>query len=139
MTTSAPAKLPEILSRRRTKPQGDEEATHNIRLGDFADDQTLSVSEARALLNTLIERRKEDPSIPPPPNTDVFVRTRKYMNQAARHKSQAAAEQVANISSKLSEAGLITGFERAQLSRSSPMRGGGGAGVMGKCVAGNKC
>lgn len=110
------AKLPEILSRRRTKPPGDEKVEGNIILGEFADDQTLSVSEARALLNTLIERRKDDPSVPPPPNTDVFVRTRKYMNQAARHKSQAAAEQVANISSKLSEAGLITGFERAQLS-----------------------
>ena len=111
-----PTRIPDILSRRRVKQSGDEEATQTIRLGDFTDDQTLSVSEARALLNTLIDRRKDDPSVPPPPQTDVFVRTRKYMNQASRHKSQAAAEQVANISSKLSEAGLITGFERAQLS-----------------------
>lgn len=113
------SKLPEILSRRRQKPSGDEEATQTIRLGDFADDQTLSVSEARALLNTLIERRKDDPSIPPPPNTDVFVKTRKYMNQASRHKSQAAATQVAAISGRLLDGGVITMFERAQLSMSA--------------------
>lgn len=115
-----PPKLPEILSRRRAKPQGDEEATNTIKLGDFADDQTLSVSEARALLNRLIEHRKGDPSAPPPPNTDVFIKTRKYMNTASRHKSEAAVEQVAIISQRLTDVGAITQFERAQLSTCDP-------------------
>lgn len=110
------SKLPEILSRRRAKPSGDEEATTTIKLGEFTDDATLSVSEARALLNVLIEQRRQDPSIPPPPNTDVFVKTRKYMNQASRHKSHAAADQVSRISGRLMASGLVTGFERAQLS-----------------------
>ena len=79
----------------------------------------LSVSEANVILRRLIKKREEpDPdgnTGPPLPNTDVFTKTREYLDQFARFRSEQAAQQVESVSSKLVESGAITVFERAQL------------------------
>ncbi len=60
-------------SRAREVPVGDEEAASELKLGEFAGVPTLSLSEARLLINALIEHRRqthrrfvETESVPPP-------------------------------------------------------------------------
>jgi DNA-directed RNA polymerase II subunit RPB4 len=47
-----------IQSRAREQPIGDEEATSDLKLGEFQDVPTLSLSEARLLINAVHERRE---------------------------------------------------------------------------------
>ena len=46
-------------SRTRELPQGDEEATSELRLGEFQGVPSLSLSEARLLINVVMDKRKE--------------------------------------------------------------------------------
>ncbi len=113
--------VPQSLSRRRPPPTGDEETTALLRLGEFEGATCLSVAEARALLKVVQERRKEpdkDGNKPPPmPNSDVYTKTRDYLDMFARFLSNQAVNQVAVVSQRLVEEGSITNFERAQLGR----------------------
>lgn len=45
-------------SRSREKPVGDEEATTELRLGEFQGVPTLTLSEARAVIEAVIHHRK---------------------------------------------------------------------------------
>jgi DNA-directed RNA polymerase II subunit RPB4 len=79
----------------------------------------LSVSEANVILRRLIDRREkpddEGRKGPPLPNTDVFVKTRDYLEQFARFRGETAVQQVEQVSSRLVAQGTISVFERAQL------------------------
>ena len=46
-------------SRTREQPQGDEEATADLRLGEFQNVPTLTLSEARLLINAVMDHRKQ--------------------------------------------------------------------------------
>ena len=46
-------------SRTREKPAGDEEATADLKLGEFQGVPTLTLSEARLLINAVIDHRKK--------------------------------------------------------------------------------
>lgn len=46
-------------ARSREKPSGDEEATAELRLGEFQDVPTLTLSEARLLINAVIDNRRK--------------------------------------------------------------------------------
>ena len=113
--------LPPSLSRRRQPPTGDEEATTQLKLGEYTDVPCLSVSEANVILRRLIDRREkaddEGRKGPPLPNTDVFVKTRDYLEQFARFRGETAVQQVEQVSSRLVEGGGVGVFERAQLGR----------------------
>jgi DNA-directed RNA polymerase II subunit RPB4 len=56
MTSHAPR------ARTREAPAGDEEATSELKLGEFQETQTLTLSEARLLVNTVLEVRKQQGS-----------------------------------------------------------------------------
>jgi DNA-directed RNA polymerase II subunit RPB4 len=118
--------LPPTLSRRRQPPTGDEEATAQLKLGEYTDVPCLSVSEANVILRRLIKTREEPDEHgnkgPPLPNTDVFTKTRDYLDLFARFRGEQAAQQVESVSSKLVESGAITVFERAQLGMLLPSR-----------------
>ena len=45
-------------SRTREKPPGDEEATVQLRLGEFQHTPSLTLSEARLLINAVMDHRK---------------------------------------------------------------------------------
>ena len=113
--------IPKPLSRRRPPPTGDEETTTTLRLGEYSETPCLSVSEANAVLQKVIVARTTPDSngrLPPPmPNTDVFVKTRDYLEMFARFRGEQAVQQVESVSQKLVGEGAdgITGFERAQL------------------------
>jgi DNA-directed RNA polymerase II subunit RPB4 len=46
-------------SRTREKPAGDEEATSVLKLGEFQNVPTLTLSEARVLINAVMAHRKQ--------------------------------------------------------------------------------
>lgn len=46
-------------SRTREKPTGDEEATADLKLGEFQHVPTLTLSEARLLINAVMDHRKQ--------------------------------------------------------------------------------
>ena len=54
---SAPSTAVHKHSRPKTAPGGDEEATTTLRLGEFASVPTLSLSEARILIDTVVGQR----------------------------------------------------------------------------------
>ena len=116
--------IPQPLSRRRPLPTGDEETTAILRLGEYEDTPCLSVSEANVLLQRVIEwRTKPDENgnkHTPMPNTDVFTKTRDYLEAFARFRGEQAVQQVESVSQKLVKDGVITIFERAQLGMPSP-------------------
>ena len=116
--------IPQPLSRRRPPPTGDEETTSTLRLGEYIDVPCLSVSEANVILRKVIDKREmvgEDGSKPPPlPNTDVFLKTRDYLDMFARFRGETAVQQVEHVSQKLVQQGVITIWERAQLGMSDP-------------------
>ena len=111
--------VPQSLSRRRPPPTGDEETTAILRLGEFEQVPCLSVSEANVILQKVIDKRSKPddqgnkPS--PMPNSDVFIKTRDYLEMFARFRGEQGAAQVETVSQKLVKDGLITPFERAQL------------------------
>lgn len=45
-------------ARSREKPSGDEEATANLKLGEFQSVPTLSLSEARVLITAVLDHRR---------------------------------------------------------------------------------
>lgn len=46
-------------SRARERPIGDEEATTDLKLGEFQNVPTLTLSEARLLINAVMDHRKQ--------------------------------------------------------------------------------
>ena len=56
-TTASAAANPS--SRAREAPGGDEEATASLKLGEFADIPTLSLSEAKILIDAVKSSRRE--------------------------------------------------------------------------------
>ena len=46
-------------SRTREKPAGDEEVSSQLKLGEFQDVPTLTLSEARLLINVVMSHRKQ--------------------------------------------------------------------------------
>jgi DNA-directed RNA polymerase II subunit RPB4 len=45
-------------TRTREQPQGDEEASTELKLGEFQNVPTLTLSEARLLINAVLDHRK---------------------------------------------------------------------------------
>ena len=112
--------IPQPLSRRRPPPTGDEETTAILKLGEYEDVPCISVSEANVLLVKIVEARdKKDEQTgrkpPPMPTSDVFIKTKDYLEVFARFRGEQAVRQVESVSSQLVDRGVMTGFERAQL------------------------
>lgn len=102
--------LPPTLSRRRPHPSGDEQATTNLRLGDMDNTPALSVAECKVLLDQLASRQGARPTS----QSDVYVKTREYVDVFARFKDPKTVTQVDAITAGLLNRGLGH-YERAQL------------------------
>ena len=50
-------------TRAREKPTGDEEAASTLKLGDFQNVPCLTLSEARLLINVVMEHRKHGAAV----------------------------------------------------------------------------
>ncbi|KAL8940953.1 MAG: hypothetical protein Q9216_002522 [Gyalolechia sp. 2 TL-2023] len=96
-------------ARTREKPSGDEEASADLKLGEFQNVPTLTLSEARLLINAVMDHRK---SVRKVEETDTLVKTQDYLDVFARFKQKENIEAVERMLSAKQELEL---FERSQL------------------------
>ncbi|MCJ1474315.1 RNA polymerase B [Lambiella insularis] len=96
-------------SRAREQPTGDEEATTDLKLGDFQHVPTLTLSEARLLINAVMDHRKSQRKVE---ETEVLIKTQDYLDVFARFKQKENIEAVERMLATKDELEL---FERSQL------------------------
>ncbi|KAL8951133.1 MAG: hypothetical protein Q9222_002877 [Ikaeria aurantiellina] len=96
-------------ARTREKPSGDEEATADLKLGEFQNVPTLTLSEARLLINAVIDHRKSQRKVE---ETETLIKTQDYLDVFARFKQKENIEAVERMLSAKQELEL---FERSQL------------------------
>ncbi|KAJ4295769.1 hypothetical protein N0V88_004471 [Collariella sp. IMI 366227] len=86
------------------------EAGATLRLGEFQDVDTLTLSEASLVLNALMAKRRKDRK--DRNETDVLNKTLDYLDAFARFKQKENVEAVERLLSAHKE---LTKFERAQI------------------------
>lgn len=93
---------------------GDEEATATLSLGEFTHVPSLSNSEARVLINAVLDqRRRKDPNRAAAiQETETLVKTQDYLDTFARFKAPQNIEQVERL---LRDVDGLESFERSQL------------------------
>ncbi|KZF23752.1 polymerase II polypeptide D [Xylona heveae TC161] len=96
-------------SRTRENPPGDEEATAELRLGEFQNVPTLTLSEARLLINAVMDHRKAQRKVE---ETEMLIKTQDYLDVFARFKQKENIEAVERMLATHVE---LESFERSQL------------------------
>ncbi|KAK2759000.1 RNA polymerase B [Arachnomyces sp. PD_36] len=100
----------EIQQRKRELPQSELEATSELRLGEFQNVPTLSLSEARLVINKVLDlRRKGEKKFEEP---ETLIKTQDYLEIFARFKEKENIEAVERLLSAHTELEL---FEKSQL------------------------
>ncbi|KAI9677930.1 MAG: RNA polymerase B [Trizodia sp. TS-e1964] len=97
-------------SRTREQPQGDEEASSDLKLGEFDGVPTLSLSEARVIITALQEHRKTKAR--EVKETEMLHKTLEYLEVFARFKQKENIEAVERL---LLSHEKLAPFERSQL------------------------
>jgi DNA-directed RNA polymerase II subunit RPB4 len=97
-------------SRPKPPPTGEEEAGTVLKLGEFQNVDTLTLSEANLVINALIAKRNKDRK--GANETEILTLTRDYLDTFARFKKKENVEAVERLLSARKE---LTKFERAQL------------------------
>lgn len=98
----------------------DLEAFRDLKLGEFADDPTLNLSEARIIIERSLEAREKrakelNPNYNGPAykESDILIKTRDYLHLFAAFKEMQGAEDAERT---INELGLgLEKFERSQL------------------------
>ncbi|KAI1005494.1 hypothetical protein K3495_g2723 [Podosphaera aphanis] len=98
-------------SRSRAPPQGDEEASTELRLGEFQDVDALTHSEAALVINALMAKRRAGGK-DRMGETEMLLKTTEYLDHFARFKRKENVEAVERLLSAHKE---LAKFERAQL------------------------
>ncbi|PBP26220.1 RNA polymerase Rpb4 family protein [Diplocarpon rosae] len=101
---------PAATSRSREPPQGDEEASSELKLGEFQDVDALTHSEAALVINALVMKRRVDKKNVN--ETELLMKTTDYLDHFARFKRKENVEAVERLLSAHKE---LAKFERAQL------------------------
>ncbi|KAI4209853.1 MAG: hypothetical protein LQ351_007271 [Letrouitia transgressa] len=101
--------MSESTSRRREKPPGDEEAAAELKLGEFQDVPTLTLSEARLLINAVMDHRRLTKKVN---ESEIYLKTQDYLDVFARFKQKENIEAVERMLAAKTELEL---FERSQL------------------------
>ncbi|KAL8942759.1 MAG: hypothetical protein Q9211_001260 [Gyalolechia sp. 1 TL-2023] len=110
-------------ARTREKRSGDEEASADLRLGEFQNVPTLTLSEARLLINAVMDHRKSIRKVEETEKlveyelkghgyNSTLVKTQDYLDVFARFKQKENIEAVERMLSAKQELEL---FERSQL------------------------
>jgi DNA-directed RNA polymerase II subunit RPB4 len=97
-------------SRSKPPPPGEEEASAVLKLGEFDNVDTLTLSEASLVINALMTKRKKDRK--DRNETEVLNKTLDYLDAFARFKQKENVEAVERLLSAHKE---LTKFERAQI------------------------
>ncbi|KAK2882540.1 hypothetical protein FQN49_000267 [Arthroderma sp. PD_2] len=108
MSSSTP--LHEPTHRKRELPQSELEATSQLKLGEFQHVPTLSLSEARLVINKVLDlRRKGENKFE---ERETLIKTQDYLEVFARFKEKENIEAVERLLSAHTE---LEFFERSQL------------------------
>ncbi|DAA72756.1 DNA-directed RNA polymerase II subunit [Trichophyton mentagrophytes] len=108
MSSSTPVHEP--THRKRELPQSELEATAQLKLGEFQHVPTLSLSEARLVINKVLDlRRKGESKFE---ERETLVKTQDYLEVFARFKEKENIEAVERLLSAHTE---LEFFERSQL------------------------
>lgn len=102
-------------SRSKPPPPGEEEVGAVLKLGEFEDVDTLTLSEANLVLNALLAKRRKDRK--DRNETEVLIKTLEYLDAFARFKQKENVEAVERLLSSHKE---LTKFERAHIGRYFP-------------------
>lgn len=97
-------------SRPKPPPPIEEEAGTVLRLGEFQDVDTLTLSEASLVINALLAKRKKDRK--DRNETEILNKTLDYLDAFARIKGKENVEAAERLLSARKE---LTKFERAQI------------------------
>ncbi|KAK1757581.1 HRDC-like protein [Echria macrotheca] len=97
-------------ARSKAVAPGDEEAGAVLRLGEFEDVDTLTLSEASLVLNALMAKRRKDRK--DRKENTMLLQTLDYLDHFARFKQKEHVEMVERLLSQRKE---LTKFERAQI------------------------
>ena len=97
-------------ARAKPPPPGEEEAGEVLRLGEFDDVDTLTLSEASLVINALMAKRRKDRK--DRNETEVLTKTLDYLDAFARFKQKENVEAVERLLSRHKE---LSKFERAQI------------------------
>ena len=101
--------------RKRELPQAELEATTQLKLGEFQNVPTLSLSEARLVINKVLDlRRKGEHKFE---ERETLIKTQDYLEVFARFKEKENIEAVERLLSQHTELEL---FERSQLGGFAP-------------------
>ncbi|KAF3481910.1 polymerase II polypeptide D [Arthroderma uncinatum] len=108
MSSSTP--IHEPTHRKRELPQSELEATSQLKLGEFQNVPTLSLSEARLVINKVLDlRRKGENKFE---ERETLIKTQDYLEVFARFKEKENIEAVERLLSAHTE---LEFFERSQL------------------------
>ncbi|KAH8889511.1 hypothetical protein GQ53DRAFT_217640 [Thozetella sp. PMI_491] len=97
-------------SRPKPPPAGEEEASSVLKLGEFDNVETLTLSEASLVIHALINRRRKDRK--DRNETEILSKTLDYLDAFARFRHKENVEAVERLLSAHQE---LTKFERAQI------------------------
>ncbi|KAJ9157789.1 hypothetical protein NKR23_g705 [Pleurostoma richardsiae] len=97
-------------SRPKPPPPGEEEAGSVLKLGEFEDVDTLTLSEAALVINALLAKRRNDRKNLN--ETEILAKTIDYLDAFSRFKQKENVEAVERL---LSSHKQLSKFERAQL------------------------
>ncbi|KAL1990163.1 hypothetical protein VTN49DRAFT_6002 [Thermomyces lanuginosus] len=102
--------LPPPIHRKRTTPQSDLEAASSLKLGEDQNTHTLSLSEARLVINKVLEnKRRTRPNYEEPEN---LTKTLDYLEVFARFRDEENIKAVERLLNSHTELEM---FERSQL------------------------
>ena len=103
-------------SRARELAPGNEEASTHLKLGEFDNVPTLTLSEARLLFNKVLQiRSQEKDGGPARPEGEVLSKTMEYLEIFARFRVQDVVENVEGLLKGHQRMGEVEDFERAQV------------------------
>lgn len=103
-------------SRPKPAPRGDEQAGVELKLGEFENVDTLTLSEAALVINALVSKRRNDRKNFQ--ETEILSQTVDYLDAFARFKQKENVEAVERL---LSSHKQLNKFERAQIGMRSPL------------------
>lgn len=101
--------------RGRGDAAGDEEAGVELKLGEFQNVTTLTLSEARLIIDAIVEHRKKHKIALN--ETETLTKMRAYLDVFSRFKDREDCDSIDNL---LRTRNDLAGFERSQLGASSP-------------------
>ncbi|KAL9137611.1 MAG: hypothetical protein Q9175_001162 [Cornicularia normoerica] len=96
-------------SRAREQVGGDEEATSDLKLGEFQNVHSMSLSEARALIIAILAHRATTKKVQ---ETETLIKTQDYLDVFARFKN---TENITAVERVLGAHAQLEPFEKSQL------------------------